>query len=708
MTSKGIAHREGADQLRTLAQKAEAGDEGAASRLATDRETVFQDDARWRNTKLRLGADPYKTMMRLYETVGAKAVDSDGIPTENIVQPATNDLMAAAVASMPKCRLRVEPNFSRAEDAAEADALWQAAQETERRINLVVDHTMQRSELPDVNEKTVRQAAIFGMGVEGVWIDRTLDDRIAEVKQLTMRFEQEGWLSDADWKRLDHLSKRVEVRNFDCRDVVWQRGVRSAYNRAEMLRCSYYELLTTEGARARYADDKIMPGQGVWYVGSDRREDYGRSERTGVVTTWEQHREAKTLEKTQHFMGLSGMKGVRRVLPFTSTVMVKTTVAGGRLVDVEVWDSSEGLVELPFAPFYLRESQEHPYGLCIPLLYEQQQAFRNRIRNLIYKQAFKSFAGAGGLIDGQELPSNMSAEDITEALRRGDWVKVDLGDSSRNKKLTDIFMPGSQVVDGVAPALIQIYQMHIAEASRSSEMVDVDALARARTGKAKELQLAQSDRPKTITLGHLSQATERVYDLTCKTIKALRGNETVRESVPGAPGGFVGLNEREQVDIPRLDPEGNPIQTPIPMSEYPDGVVTRKTEVVYGDLSLETFAQAESRGSLPHQMTQRLQLLDLLAQEERYIQQDTARELVLDPDLLARDNANRQKRAEAQQEQGGGLAEMIPEDIRQMAPEDVRAENAALEAAAQELGLDIDGLLAQQAAQATTEAAEAA
>ena len=325
-------------------------------------------------------------------------------------------------------------------------------------------------------------------------------------------------------------------------------------------------------------------------------------------------------------------------------------IAGGQLIEKTVTSSEDGSLRLPIIPFYLRESEDHPYGFSIPLMLELSEKFINLMRTIIFKSARKAVSSQGVIVFSGALGPGDKAV-IDTVLEEGGVGTVEGNTLTGVTDIREMVMPLNYNASPINPALIQAMQMELDVFQAQSQTVDLDAVSSARTGSAKRAQISVQDRPKTISISLMSRAVEDVYD---SIYELIRVHHTSMIDVPTqAPNGgrdSARLNEPLKREIPRFDEQGNPILD----DNSPEGIAMQSLDVTLNDTGIMMKAQSSGRGSLPLDMISRFQILTALAQAG-VIMPDTVRELTLEDEIKAIDDMMRNKIQMAQAALQGAL-----------------------------------------------------
>jgi hypothetical protein len=340
--------------------------------------------------------------------------------------------------------------------------------------------------------------------------------------------------------------------------------------------------------------------------------------------------------------------------------MVKTTVAGDMVVEKEMWESTEGAVRLPIVPFVFRRSRRHPYGRSQAKDLAQSEHLINRVRSLMFKSGLESIRPNGvsifvknlGPDDRQELEN--SFETGEPAFITGNMVGNDTTD------IREIVMPHNFASSPLDPSLRQMMQMEMQAFRTNSFQGDPEDVGQARTGRAKRAQIQFNDRPKSLSVQAITRSVENVYDNLYELMRTTY-NEKHSVTINGPQGRRqVTINEEFNEKLPVFDEEGNPKTDP------QGGIILNELQMTLNSTNVDMKAQAETRGTLPHDMISRFQILRQL-EEAGYVVKETSRDYILDDSLKLADDINRQKKQEQQKQQARQVLQQMAAQQRQRA-----------------------------------------
>lgn len=605
--------------------------------LVKDRKMRFNEDARWRQSCI--GPGGYEEMLRWYEATG-ESVSADGIPEmSDDIRAAINDSVAVAVANVPKARLKPVDPIPVDLQKEIRDILVANQQESANVINRHVDTILSRNHFSDIRAHCVRQAGVYGSGNVLIELDRSVDTRKSIASRKLARKILDGQeFTDEDWALYYTLYYDIGVEALDTPDVFWKRGVKKALS-PEMTRVSIVRKADVEAVRIQFNNDNIKPGLPPYYVDtSERPNDTGTT--VGVLTTWEIVPRPIRFEQ--------GPEGnPTALLGISDSVLVKTVIAGDVLLDRIVYNGDElGPLCLPVTPYYLWESEKHPYGASIVRSLKSLQKLINALYLQIYQQGVKAAAPQTFFAHMGALGASDSIEEWETKLTQGGIIPVELNDGIED--IRQVIVPASSFADsGLSSAWLQMVSMAEAKMKERSSAPDREAISRARTGTGKRQEIAVADRAKAPMIDLLSRSEESVKEKVFENVRVFHNKERMRVPI-SSKNSFetVELNvpRRDFVAIPLNHPvDGMPLQHPNfvqPGNEQ--GYVYQEEYVEYmqNSVDMDMIAQSESRGPLPPTMEARMALLFSMVQSGVIKSARTMRDLVLADELKEIDDAN--------------------------------------------------------------------
>ena len=637
----------------------------ATENLTKNRLKALKTDADHRDEVLRVEGcenpsgrhDAFEEASYLYYMT-ADGKDKDGAPVFPLVRGATDNGIAYALSALPSCTLDCTPRHETRYWNPDILAFYEReAAENTRRLQKLVRADLERCGYNDLRVRVTSDAGIFGVGYLVVDDDTVLDSGDPDVAALLE--DPEALMNEGSVALLNLLKSRARIRASDPRWVYWQAGVASPFptnHGQDMMRVSVLSHQDTDTLRRQYPEHpEIKPFKGphgLGYANNGRDEAKytpGGGQTTGVVTTWE-----VVLEDVETVVDRTTIDGdgypQRRVLrvPERRRTMVKTVIAGDVLLSVRTWTESEATTRLPVVPFYLLENVNHPYGYALPMRLKRSQDFINKVRLLVYEQGVRSFSNQAIGV----LMKNLGAKDDLASLERkareGGLVAIEGNDDDGVAPITDIrqmFMPLAAATASVTPALIELLRLEMENFKASAEMVDQQAMMRARTGFAKQQEQESADRPKTMMLAQQSRSAEAFEERVAAHWRSVRE----RHAIP-TRSGYVQVNERVRERVRKYAPDGTPIASPLVATpDNPQGLLYEEVEGVFGSTRAAVVASAESRTARPEEMIKRLGAYMALSDAEQgagLIVQKTLRDRVLTDDIRAEDDRNRQEAAE--------------------------------------------------------------
>lgn len=224
---------------------------------------------------------------------------------------------------------------------------------------------------------------------------------------------------------------------------------------------------------------------------------------TGLVTTWQIEKFVHH-EETRIFMGGGDAANATLTIEHKDGLMVKTVCTANKLLEKEVFDSQEIPMRLPFTPFYVKTSKNHPNGYSLPLMLELSQMFVNRMRAVMVKQAQKAISPQAFAILMAALGAG-NKEEIERAFKEGGAAWLEGNDIVSVKEAVQAFPNTSQ---GVNNALAQVIGDEEAAMDKEGQAPDLGALRSARSAAGKHAHMAATDRPKGYAVMLLAEAQE--------------------------------------------------------------------------------------------------------------------------------------------------------------------------------------------------------
>lgn len=560
----------------------------------------------------------------------------DNLPEVNFVRRAVEDYIAIAIQNVPEARLDATKQLESIQNPFEREFRARIFEETEETINAFIKTVLQENDYNDEVGRAIRQSAIYGIGYLLTNVNRSADVRNDfRLRQLIYEKPLTEW-TEKDAKLYNRLTKRLNVEHIDSRDVYWQYGQRRLDD--ETRRVSIIERADTEYLRQYYNNENIMPGRFPSYINEDPnfQGDIDEEDITAVITTWEYEPEHVT--KTASYLDAEYSAYGR------GGQMVMTKIAGGELIRKEVNNPVEGQINLPIIPFYLRESEEHPYGFSLPLMLEISQEFINLMRAIIYKSAKNSVSPQGVLVN----ISNLAPDDVKKVnrvLSEGGAADIELGTS---RSVQDTIMPLSYNQSQLSGAAVEAMSNEERVFQVQSQSLDESAIARAESGQAKRAQIMADDRPKTISISLLSESVENVWE-NLHELTQVHYRDEVKVEVDNQDQGRrqVPLNRQGRATVPMARGDQMFLRESNVTDENP-GFVPEQVDFTRNDVTLPMKAKAEGRSSLPVDKQARMQML-MTPLELGVITPETFRELVLDEEIKAIDDRNRQRQDQVDQ-----------------------------------------------------------
>lgn len=646
--------------------------DAAADAIRRNRERVFLADRYHRDEVLKVTspenpsrlADAFEESSYLYYKQAEGRDRDTQAPTVAFVRSATDDLIAYALNSVPSCTITALPRQLDGPWTPDILAFYEKeAAETTKRITALVEGDLDRSQYNDLRSQIIKDAGIFGVGYYFFDDEEVLDEIDPDVARL-LSDPVANARSKSRRRLLDVLKGRNRIKRIDPRHVYWQAGVASALsnNAGQMMnRVSVCQPKLTDELRAAYPEHgEIKPstshrrGSGRGTNSSDGlKYKPGGGQTTEVVTTWEVVIESKTVTAEVPVVNAMGMIEVHRTeYVERRRTMVKTVTAGGVLLHVWSWTEDEKTTLLPLVPCYLLENVNHPYGYSLPMKLKPAEDFINKVRLLIYEQAIRTFSNQAVAVLASRLGASDDPEQMEGKMREGGLVIIE-GNEDEDGQGADadvrrIFMPLASMTAGVAPALIDLLRLEMENFKMSVSMIDQEAMARARTGFAKQQEQQAADRTKSIMLSNQSQAAEGLYERTASGWRRV----TDMVAVPTKTG-YVIINEPTTEKVRRFQ-NGQPVRfMQLVTPENPEGNVWDDVEGLVGDTRAVFSALSDARSWLPNDPAMRFEMLMALAQAneqgEALIVNKTLRDNVLPEQIREEDDRNREAIEKAQQ-----------------------------------------------------------
>ncbi len=637
--------------------------------LVLNRLSAFQLDFDWRE-QCKVDFD---RCVELYE---ARSGDTDegGIPRRNKIKKVIDDHHAVAVQNIPSVSMKADRAVGETANFLANFVYEQVTAITERQLDQYVKTILSNTNFPDELDVSIKHASLFGVGHVLVDLDQTNDTRYSRKLRALLQKPLAEW-TETDAAEYAFLNKRISARSVDTRNVFWQSGVPRVGQ--DMMRVSHVEIKQTSVLRRMYGRNDIYPGvmpHKFASIGNDKMNT------TAILTTW---------EISPYQLEKSLMEGDNEVMKVTAWdwVLTKTVVAGGALLEKKVYStepSNEEIgwvrnsIRLPIIPIYLRESENHPYGDSMALRLELSEEWLNRMYFILYKAARKAVSNQGVLVNVAQLGEGDLAK-INHVLDEGGVAGIVGRDFQGDPDLNKIVMPLNYMQSQLPQAMMEAVRLEEEGYKTHSDVIDIEAINRARSGTAKRAQVAVADRPKTISRNLMSRALEDIYDSVYELVSIHHTDRiAVPVAIPGAGRQVIYLNEHLVRVLPEFDAQGNPVFSEEHVSPLnPAGIVLREYDFVINDVATTLKAVADGRGELPGDMISRLQILSAM-QSAGQILPETARHFTLPEDMRAIDDGYRKLQAQAmakmqqmqqqqvQQEggypaleQAGGLSPMI-------------------------------------------------
>jgi len=627
----------------------------------------FEDDVDWRtnsffsrNSNFVRGSTAFDEAVNLFEATSENP--GSDLPRINLIRRAVEDFLAVTLENIPTARLfpdRVVPQYL---PQWQKDMRLDIVEEAAHVMNAYVKTIMNVEQYQDKIQRAVWMSGIFGVGYVQVGLDTSADIRESfELRNLMAQDE----LSPDEARRIDILTKRIQLQVPDPRDVYWESGKRRVD--ADMLRVSIISRESTRVLQKELADkvdnpENIRPGKFPHSVGETRigglssGVSISNNEQTAIMDMWE-------LEPVEKVRTIPDPEtGVDLEMPFTDWFLHHIQIAGGEFVFHKMFtgilsdddkNMEEGTLQLPVVPVYLRQSVDHPYGFSIPLMLKKSEEFINVMRTIMYKGARKAVVTQGVVV---AMP-NLGRDDLDEletVLEEGGIARI-FGNSQSPLDIKDTVMPLSFANAPINTALIQAIDSEMGAFRLQAQAVDPSELRSARSGSAKRAQIAAADRPKSISIQMLSEGIETIMELIYKNVRVFHNTEVgvMIDSPAGEGRDYVTLNERFERTIIDQDESAVTPQNPL-------GFVITTFEATLNATNLNMFAKSSGRSDLPLDMISRFQLLIGL-QQAGILDPITVQELTLDDNIRERDEQNRRRRQEVMLQQQQALApSMMP------------------------------------------------
>jgi len=610
---------------------------------------VFKEDKDWRDQHTSFDASK-----RLYERRTGSGNSEPGIPTRNLIKRAVDDRHALSIINVPKTKLVANIDVDHTKTFVEKYIDSAVAYQTQDVLNGHVENILTDNRFPDVRNSALKHAAIYGVGYVKVDIDQTTDTRFSSALRYLQRKPLWEW-TEQDSATYDFLSNRVDVCNVNAPDVFWQHGIRQLDK--TMVRVSLVERGDVNTLRRIYDNPEIRTGQFPHEIDEDPDND---GTLTAILTTWE-------IEPVMVERSLEAEDG-EIVMETTTTewVMIKTVIVGGQLVEKTITGNFEdeesgiqiGSIQLPIIPYYIQKSEDHPYGYSIPQQMSVSEDFINKMYLIMYKSARKAASNQGLIINGSMLGDGDIFK-IQQMLDDG-GVAVISGNQaqSQNPDLSKVVQPLNPYNAQLPVSIIEAVRNEEAAFGQISGTPNAAAISRAKSGSGKRAEITATDRPKSASLAYLATAEELVYEAVYNLVQIYHNDYVnVPIDVPGQGKQSIPLNLRVTRVVPILNENGDPVFDEVFADRElagnlfnPNGLAM--TEVTFTLNSVATSMKAESDGrhDLPHDLTQRLQILSGI-HGIAPLEPETLYELLLPRDVKAINNVYREKRLKLESEQ---------------------------------------------------------
>jgi len=621
----------------------EDGDKGAWNQLHANRKDAIMRDRDFRDRHTDFDTAEWLVDLTSTET------DEEGIPAHNDIRKICEDLLGVLLPNFPTAKLEageyvVDPR----KPEEEKRVLLENAQEMEETANEIVQGCKKRSDYDKARTRIIYDSVVNGVGYAHPRIEQMASRR--DDPQVDHLMSKNVWTL-SDLERMSTLSQYPKTGHVESREIFWRSGVRSVED-DEMTRVSRHRVVDVQWARDYYRDNEIKGAPPEYdetdinsgtslYLQRDEDDEEVEHDQVGLVETWEIE-EFTVTPKKKFFMGPGQAKNMTWDDSVKDAIMVYTCITADKCLDYQVYSSDETVMELPFIPYYVKRSKEHPYGFSIPLMLELQQMFVNRLRALLMKQQMNSVAPQAVAVMLQALGAG-DREQIESAIEEGGvaWLG---GAGSDVVDIKQVMQPMNHSSPAANPAIVQMLQSEKKQMQSQGQVLSSRELGRSRSAAGKAQMMNANDRPKGYSILLLGNAekdhTERLWHLNRKNV----GGKTVPVAVGrGASAGKV-LNEKVKKRIPHLGPDGRPVRTEAfktPSNE--EGIVYRERTFKKNDTSIPLHAVASNQSNLPTDIMARLRLADALSKAELLKSPKTAREMVLDERLEALDDMNAAK-----------------------------------------------------------------
>lgn len=588
-------------------------------------------DYDWRNKQR-----DFKRCRDLYERTQNLESDSD-FPVLNMTRQAVEDYQAVALQNFPEARLEAVRKMGEFKNPVKRMLVDEALTETEKNMNAHVKNVKDKNDFPTHIEGAMMQAGIYGMGAVKIDCEKMPNARKDPRARRLLMTPMDEW-TEVHEEMLRSVQTRLSVEQLHAPDVYFEEG-RRQYE--DCHRVSVIERASVTELRTEYDNDEIRPGVFPSYIEEDPA---NRGDLTARVTMWELEPVVVTKmlfnEETQE---------IERKVEFFSVQRVKTVIAGGQLVEREVTDATDGPVELPIVPIYMRTSEKHPYGVAIPEIMETSEEFVNLMRMIIYKSARNAASNQGILVATDRLTSG-DRQRVEKVLSDGGLAEIE-GNSEGPVDLSRIVLPLNRNQSQLSQSVVQAMQNEMDTVQRITSQLDQEGIKRAESAIAKRTQAQANDRPKGISVRHLGLASKRIVDRIYELVKIYRqGRQHVDATYP--TGEYeIEVNKEVNVEVPYVDDRGRAYQSPeLESPENPQGLLTEEVQMTLNDTSVDLVAKVNSTGALSSDANQRFNQV-MMRMQSGLIIPETARELGLSDRVRALDDRNRQEEQQRQQEQ---------------------------------------------------------
>lgn len=589
----------------------------------------FNQDAIWRDTVVG-GEATYNECINLYESHGA-AEDGTDIPQLPLIKEPVNDAISLAAGVSSRVRLKpVEVIDSSIPDDAR-DFFMQQIHQASEVNNRHVDTVLFWSQYKDQRAKAMKHAGIFGVGFVGLERDGVIDVKASNAARRLRWQELDKW-TEADWRLAHQLANRANWTHVDTREIYYRRGVNSPWS-PEMTRVWRYRKRNYGDSVAKYPDAGIRPGAGRWGLQDTNYFNANDAHLSvGELNLWEieVHPITKTLPN-----GSS--------VPMWDYKVVHARMIGSKVVFKEVITSGDGMLCLPFVPYYLMESENHPYGFSLARALRITAEYVNSMLYAAFAQAKKSVSPQSLIILASKLAKQDSVEDMTETLREGDVLTLYANKDIDN--INQVVSSAGQLSSSLGAATLQAIDLGRDLLYRHASSPNREAIANTESGRAKEAELAVADRGNTMMTDTIARSDELVYDMTYEYIQVHFKN-TMAVPIRNARGEFesVTVNQPATELLPVPDPiTGEPMvsESFVIPGINDEGYMFKRVDFVKNSTNIDMVAEAEVRSEIPTAWAARFKLFMQLAQIPGLLRsQRTARDFILPDEIQAADDKN--------------------------------------------------------------------